>query len=70
MNVLIARQALGLTQQQLADALGLGKGGQVTVSRWETGAKIPSGPVVVALKLMVEAKNGRKKTNCRVNRKT
>jgi len=40
------RAALGLTQQQLADAIG---GTQITVSRWETGVSHPTGAYLKAL---------------------
>ncbi len=42
------REALNWTQKGLARILGLGSGGQKTVSAWETGQRVP-GPVTVAL---------------------
>lgn len=36
-----AREALGWSQSRLADELGLGGGGRVTVSRWECGERRP-----------------------------
>jgi len=40
------RAALGMTQQQLAEAIG---GTQITVSRWETGVSHPTGAYRKAL---------------------
>jgi DNA-binding transcriptional regulator YiaG len=49
-----ARKALGLTQHGLAEALGMGKHGWQSVSRWESdGGTIP-GPVGVAVQLLLE----------------
>ena len=36
-----AREALGLTQEQAAEVLGVAR---TTVARWETGAHRPTGP--------------------------
>ena len=36
------RQALGLTQKEFADALGMGKNGDRTIRRWENGETSPS----------------------------
>lgn len=36
------RQSLGLTQKDFADALGLGKGGERQIRRWENGETKPS----------------------------
>jgi DNA-binding transcriptional regulator YiaG len=49
------RQALGMTQAELAAALRLAKDGKRTVRHWETeGGKFQiSGPASVALELMV-----------------
>jgi DNA-binding transcriptional regulator YiaG len=48
-----ARKALGLTQHGLAGALGMGKHGWQSVSRWENdGGTIP-GPVGVAVQLLL-----------------
>lgn len=44
-----ARNKLGLSQTELANALGMGKAGWQSVSRWENGAKIP-GPVAIAVR--------------------
>jgi DNA-binding transcriptional regulator YiaG len=44
------RKALGLTQQQLAEALNLHH--YSTVNRWENGKIVCSGPAVVALELL------------------
>ena len=39
-----ARQALGLTQRQLAAKWGMGLNGERTIRRWETGER-PVNPV-------------------------
>lgn len=39
------RQAAGVSQQRLADELGVGR---VTVTRWESGERRPRGPLAVA----------------------
>jgi transcriptional regulator with XRE-family HTH domain len=54
-----ARTALGLSQFELADALGLGRYGWQAISRWENGrAKqgIP-GPAQVAVLSLVSKRN-------------
>jgi transcriptional regulator with XRE-family HTH domain len=40
-NIRFARDAKGLTQHELAIAIGVGSGGHAT-SRWERGAVLPS----------------------------
>ena len=45
------REALGLTQQQLADRLGAQ---QPTVARWETGANQPKGAYLKLLRELEE----------------
>ena len=47
-EILRRRTALNLTQQQLADAVGVH---QITVHRWEAGKSTPSG---LALRLLEE----------------
>jgi len=61
-----ARRELGLTGAELASLLRLGKGGDRTVRRWESGEVKPGGPVIVALELLTnclkseeELKNGK-----------
>lgn len=49
-----ARKALGLSANGMAEALCLGKGGGRTVRRWESGETPISGPVSVAVELMLE----------------
>ena len=49
-----AREALGLTQRQLAEALELGKDGGRTVRRWEAEDREIPGPAAVAVRLMLE----------------
>lgn len=54
-TVRAAREALGLTQQELADALELeGSFGKDSVRNWERGKRPISGPSRVAIRLMVE----------------
>lgn len=49
------REALGMTQQQLADALELeGQWSRDTVGSWEKGTRPISGPARVALRLMLK----------------
>ena len=52
---LTARQQLGLTQAQLADALGFKRGRQ-TICDIEKGRHIPSETVVLLLQALVAAK--------------
>lgn len=53
-----ARERLGLTRQQLADALRLPKWGFQSVGDWENGRRAIPGPVQVALELMLQQANG------------
>lgn len=48
------RQALGMTQADLAAVLRMGSEGRRTVRRWESGQQSITGPASVALELMVE----------------
>ena len=59
-EVRAARQALGMTQAELASALRLASDGKRTVRHWETeGGKYQiSGPASVALAFMVAAMKG------------
>ncbi len=50
-----ARAALGMTQQQLGEALGL-KRGKISVCEIETGVWVPREVVMVCLRLIVAAK--------------
>lgn len=43
-NIMIRRKALGLSQEDLADILDTT---QITISRWETGARAPRDPVTI-----------------------
>ena len=56
------RQQLGLTQQELADQLGVGR---VTVTRWELGLRSISEPIArLVERVRAEAgRNVRKKRN-------
>lgn len=49
-----ARTSLGLSRQQLADALRLPKWGFQSVGDWENGTRPIPGPVQVALELMLQ----------------
>jgi transcriptional regulator with XRE-family HTH domain len=49
-----ARKALGLTQHALAEALGMGKSGWQSVSRWEKDGNTIPGPVGLAVQLLLE----------------
>lgn len=49
-----ARKALGLSANGMAEALRLGKGGGRTVRRWEAGDVPVSGPVSLAVQLLLE----------------
>jgi DNA-binding transcriptional regulator YiaG len=50
-----ARLALGYTQQQLADALGItGEYAADTVRSWESGRRPISGPASVAIRLLLD----------------
>ncbi len=49
-----SRAALGMTQQQLAAALGLKRG--MTICDYEKGRRNPSGLAVNSLRLLVAAK--------------
>jgi transcriptional regulator with XRE-family HTH domain len=51
-----AREALGLTQTQLAQALRMGPNGRRTVGRWESGEGSISGPASVAIELLVKTR--------------
>jgi len=47
-----------MTQQGLADALGLGAGGQVTVSRWESGLQAITEPHARLLRVVCKCRRG------------
>jgi transcriptional regulator with XRE-family HTH domain len=48
-----ARKRLGLTQEQLAERMGLH--GKQTISQWERGVRIPQGPSLVLLRSLLDA---------------
>lgn len=52
-EVKAARQKLGMTQTGMAVALELSGADSATVRSWENGRRTPSGPVRVAIKLML-----------------
>jgi transcriptional regulator with XRE-family HTH domain len=54
-EVRAARYALGMTQDQLANALRMGGDGKRAVRRWEAGDRHISGPASVAIGFMLEA---------------
>ena len=43
-NIMIRRKGLGLSQAELADMLDTT---QITISRWETGARTPHDPLTI-----------------------
>ena len=49
-----AMKRLGLTESGLAKALRLGKNGDRTVRRWKSGEIAITGPVQVAIELMLK----------------
>lgn len=53
-TLVAARKAKGMTQRQLADALGLSESDRTTISRWETGATLPTPPSLAALMLALD----------------
>jgi transcriptional regulator with XRE-family HTH domain len=57
-----ARYQLGMTQAQLAKALELGNDGARAVRRWEKNERPISGPVAVAVRLMLEKLERQRKT--------
>ncbi len=48
-----ARKALGYSQSEMAKALRLGANGDRTVRRWEAGDVPITGPVTVAIEMML-----------------
>lgn len=48
-----ARKSLGLTQSQMAERLRLGANGRRTIRRYESGETPVTGPVSVAVELML-----------------
>lgn len=48
-----ARKRLGLTQNELAGALRMGKNGYQSVSRWETDGNTIPGPAQVAIECLL-----------------
>jgi transcriptional regulator with XRE-family HTH domain len=51
-----ARKRLGLTQNELAGALRMGKNGYQSVSRWETDGSTIPGPAQVAIECLLNHK--------------
>lgn len=49
-----ARNSLGMTLHQLAEALRMGADGRRAVRRWEAGERQISGPASVAIQAMTE----------------
>ena len=54
-EVRAARYLLGMTQDQLANALRMGGDGKRAVRRWESGDRHISGPASVAIEFMLAA---------------
>jgi DNA-binding transcriptional regulator YiaG len=52
-EVRAARLALGMTQDQLAEALRMGGDGKRAVRRWEAGEREISGPASVAIEALL-----------------
>ena len=50
-----ARKSLGLTQSQMAERLRLGPNGRRTIRRYESGETPVTGPVSVAVELMLKS---------------
>lgn len=58
-ELLAHRRALGLSQPQLARALGLkGDNGARTVRRWESGDQAITGPVALAVRFLANRCEG------------
>jgi DNA-binding transcriptional regulator YiaG len=54
-DVKAARDKLGMTQSELAEALGLrGPNAKDTVRSWESGKRNVTGPVVLALRYLLK----------------
>jgi len=53
----VARSVLGHTQHAMAAALGMGKHGWQSISKWETGKTPIPGPVAIAVRCLVEHKD-------------
>ena len=49
-----ARRKLGLTQNELAAALRMGKNGYQSVGRWETDGNTIPGPVQIAVRCLLD----------------
>jgi len=56
MNIKQIRKDLGLTQRELANALGLAKNGDVYIRKVENGRAEPSGLLVRAIEMLVKLK--------------
>ena len=52
-------ERLGMSKQQLAEALELGKGGDRTVRRWLSGERALRGPVKVAIAAVLNERSSR-----------
>ncbi len=55
-DILAARKRLGMTQAQFAEALRLGKDGGRYIRRLEAGQQEPSGPLTLAIELLVQTR--------------
>jgi transcriptional regulator with XRE-family HTH domain len=65
-----AREEMGLTQTQLAEALRLGRMTKKTVQRWESFLVNIPGPVQVAVELLLRDHRRRVKRRSKVKRPT
>ena len=59
-QVRAARYLLGMTQDELAKALRMGRDGKRAVRRWEAGDRHISGPASVAIEFMLVADHCKK----------
>lgn len=52
-EIRVARKKLGMTQEQLAERMGLH--GKQTISQWERGVRTPQGPSILLLRSLLDA---------------
>jgi DNA-binding transcriptional regulator YiaG len=53
-EIRLARESLGLSQQQLAEALCMKNDGARRIRAWEHGEREITGPASVAIRLMIQ----------------
>jgi DNA-binding transcriptional regulator YiaG len=56
-EIRLARESLGLSQSELADALCMGNDGARRVRAWEKGEREITGPASVAIGLMLASRD-------------